>query len=74
MTFEQWWAEIEAAVPMTEREKVNLRVAQLGCWNAAIEEARRWMAQPHERTEQTDLMAHALSRTPINGMMHKNSQ
>ncbi len=77
MTFEEWW---EAnADQIRERFDTPLspeRVKPIvkGCWNAAIDESRRWMAAPNDRTEQTDLMANALHVTLINGVMQKNSQ
>jgi hypothetical protein len=70
MTFEQWWAENKPSTPGQLRQK---RMAMLA-WNAAIEEARRWLAAPVERTEETDLMAKVLKVTPINGVMQKLSQ
>jgi hypothetical protein len=66
MTFEQWWARAQKdAVPFSRPRYRDIeRASYAQCWNAAIEQARRWLAAPAKSTEHTDLMAHALKVKP----------
>jgi hypothetical protein len=59
MTFEQWWGNT------VNKPTPSLKPHFAACWNEAVEECRRWMAAPNERTEATDLMAKYASVDPL---------
>ena len=76
MTFEQWWA-LNSKALLTYAANGDVKSAQrylAGCWNAALDEAARWIAAPEPMTEETRLMVNALRVTPIEGEMQKFSQ
>jgi hypothetical protein len=77
VTFPDWYAaNVANTFPpgMPDIAKQAARQAMAACWNAAIDEAARWIAAPAKSTEHTQLMANALKVTPINGEMRKTSQ
>ena len=87
MTFEQWWDEHWAEFFPTgdhrerilfayDKERLGSEVKQVAaaCWNAAIDEAARWLSAPQRMTDDVRLMANAIRVTPINAKMQKFSQ
>lgn len=68
MTFEEWWANLEnKPIPQSLPHFVD-------CWNTAVEECARWISAPYADTDEARLMANAIKRTPIGGVMFKASQ
>lgn len=62
ITFEQWWARLKDAIPMTENEQKNLRSAFAGCWNQALDVAAvNIVSNPNLPTSFTTEVMHNLA-------------
>jgi hypothetical protein len=62
--FESWYAtNIAPTLPADiPPQFVNAAKESLAaCWNAAVEECRRWLSAPHDKTNETELMAQHLT-------------
>lgn len=67
MTFEEWFAENYTDVTGVDRNtrallRASARQAFTNCWNAAVDEAARWISEPGELTEQARFMATAVKK------------
>ena len=77
MTFADWYAAniaptIPHDVPAPVRQAA--RESMAACWNAAIDEAARWLSAPSQLSEEARLMANALQVTTVDGVVQKFRQ